>query len=108
MKRHQNTNSAKSGRRPRSILTSMAIVFVMTGLLFLTINYRAFKNVNNETREFDLLSAKIQGISDENLRLQDEIHSLKTDSATIMREAQRLGIIGRSPSPVQQFSVPKK
>ena len=46
--------------------------------------------------EHDQLNQKIQSLMDENLQLQDEIHSLKTDPKVIEREAKRLGIpLGR-------------
>lgn len=108
MRRKLKARPVEQKRRPRSIFVSLVIVFSIAGMLFLTINYRAFNSVNSETREFELLSSKIQGVTDENLRLQDEIHNLKTDSATVTREAQRLGIIGRSQPQLQKFSVPKK
>lgn len=38
------------------------------------------------------LAGQIQNLMDENLALQEEIHSLKTDPNVIQREARRIGI----------------
>jgi len=72
----------------------------MAFMLFLTINYRTFSALNNEERENDQLTTQIQSVTDENIQLVDEIHSLKTDPATVEREAKRLGIPVRSAASV--------
>ena len=104
----QRASSTKRTRtRKTPTWAAFAIVFAMTGMLFLTINYKAFTNMRSESSEFEQLSTSIQGVTDENLRLQDEIHSLKTDLPTVEREAKRLGIRLRQPDPAP-VSVPKK
>jgi len=50
----------------------------------------------------------IQNLTDENLQLQDEIHSLKTDPKVIEREAKRLGIPVKDLGAKTQVPVPAK
>ena len=38
------------------------------------------------------LAGQIQNLMDENLALQEEIHTLKTDPRVIQREAKRIGV----------------
>ena len=61
-------------------------------MLILSINFRAFSEMRAEVNQHGQLSTKIQSLMDENLALQDEIHSLKTDPRVIQREAKRVGI----------------
>ena len=82
--------------RKAPIWAAVAIVLGMTLMLGLTINYRAYSTMSVEVQENDQLSTKIQSLTDENLQLQDEINSLKTDPKVIEREAKKLGIpLGR-------------
>ena len=48
--------------------------------------------MREETDQHRRLSTQIQNLQDENLALQEEIHTLKTDPSVIGREAKRLGI----------------
>jgi cell division protein FtsB len=61
-------------------------------MLCVSINFRAFSAVQEESGQNVFLSNKIQNLMDENLALQEEIHLLKTDPGMIEREARRLGI----------------
>ena len=61
-------------------------------MLVLSINFRAFSEMREETDQHGRLSAQIQSLTDENLALQEEIHTLKSDPRVIEREAKRLGI----------------
>jgi cell division protein FtsB len=62
------------------------------GMLLISINYRAFER--DEERGFGCvqLQTRVQSLMDENLQLQEEIHSLKTDPTRIQTEARRLGM----------------
>jgi len=80
---------------------AFVIVISISLMLCLSINYRAFSTMSAEQREYEQLSTKIQGVTDENLQLQEEIHSYKNDPNVIQREAKRLGIATR-----EKVSVP--
>lgn len=71
---------------------TFGLIAAMTGMLCLTINYRAFTELRGEVNENKDLTDHIQNLTDENLALQDEIHNLKTDPKTIEREAKKLGL----------------
>lgn len=80
-------------RRVLPTWVAFAIVISMSLMLCLSINYRSFSAMHEEVSENDQLNTKIQGITDENLQLQEEIHNLKSDARSIQREAQRLGLV---------------
>ena len=91
-------NSNPAARR----YVAFAIVTAMAIMLCLTINYRAFSELSREVDENQNLSWQIQNLTTENLDLQEEIHNLKNDPQSIMREAQKMGLVGReSKVPVQ-------
>jgi hypothetical protein len=62
------------------------------GMLIISINFRAFSEMRAEVDQHGRLSVQIQSLIDENLALQDEIHTLKSDPRAIEREAKRIGI----------------
>jgi cell division protein FtsB len=68
------------------------IVASIFAMLIVSINYRAFSEVRDEVEQNQRLAAQIQSLTDENLALQDEIHTLKSDPRAIEREAKRIGI----------------
>ena len=61
-------------------------------MLLVSINFRAFTEMREEVDQNARLAGQIQNLMDENLALQEEIHSLKTDPQLIQREARRIGI----------------
>jgi cell division protein FtsB len=61
-------------------------------MLCVSINYRAFSAAQEEADKNARLGLQIQSLTDENLALQEEIHTLKTDPRAIKREAKRIGI----------------
>lgn len=69
-------------------------------MLCISINFRALSEVREESNDNVHLAGRIQSLMDENLVLQEEIHSLKTDPHVIGREARRIGI------GIQQEKVP--
>lgn len=68
------------------------VVVSITFMLCLTINLRAFSEMNTEVEQHQRLNVEVNQITNENLALQEEIHNLKTDAATIEREARKLGM----------------
>jgi cell division protein FtsB len=71
-------------------------------MLAVSINFRAFSETRQEATENTKLASQIEDLMDENLALQEEIHSLKSDPNAIAREARRIGIDLK----VQKVSVP--
>jgi len=61
-------------------------------MLLISINYRAFTERRSEATQNTHLQTRVQSLTDENLQLQEEIHSLKTDPTRIEREARRVGV----------------
>ena len=61
-------------------------------MLGVSINFRAFSEMKEEATQNTQLASQIQNLMDENLALQEEIHTLKSDPNAIQREAKRIGI----------------
>ncbi len=68
------------------------VVVSITFMLCLTINLRAYTELNAEAGLNQKLSVEVDQLTNENLVLQEEIHILKTDSNSIEREARKLGM----------------
>ena len=60
-------------------------------VLCLTINFRAFTELNHEAEQNDSLNQEIEKLTSENLNLQEEIYYLQNDSSVIEREAKKFG-----------------
>lgn len=61
-------------------------------MLTVSINYRALTEARDEADKNERLGVQLQSLKDENLALQEEIHTLRTDPRVIEREAKRIGI----------------
>ena len=95
-------NSATRRRRTRTAAAakdrtapwwiSFLIVTSIFVMLSVSINYRAFTEAREETDKNAQLAAQVQNLTDENLALQEEIHTLRTDPRVIQREAKRIGM----------------
>ena len=70
----------------------MLIVTSIFVMLTVSINFRAFREMTDETTQNNRLSSQIQNLMDENLALQEEIHTIKSDPRVIEREAKKLGL----------------
>lgn len=84
--------AAKATRFTLPWWASALVVSSIFIMLCVSINLRAFSNVQEETDQNAKLAGQIQNLMDENLALQEEIHSLKTDPEVIRREAKRIGL----------------
>ena len=84
------TRSAE--RRSTPWWLSAVIFTAIFGMLLVSINYRAFTEMRSEATQNGTLQTRVQSLMDENLQLQEEIHSLKTDPNRIEREARRVGV----------------
>ena len=70
----------------------MVIFTAIFGMLLISINYRAFTEMRSEATQNVHLQTRVQSLMDENLQLQEEIHTLKTDPNRIVQEARRVGV----------------
>lgn len=61
-------------------------------MLTVSINFRALTDARDEADKNERLGVQLQSLKDENLALQEEIHTLRTDARVIEREAKRIGI----------------
>ena len=74
---------------PRWISYGATALFVL--VLCLTVNFRAFTELNHEAGENESLNQEIEKLTSENLNLQEEIYYLQNDSSVIEREARKFG-----------------
>ncbi len=72
--------------------------------LCLTINFRAFTELNSEIEQNENLNSEIEKVTSENLNLQEEIYYLQNDSNVIEREAKKFGF--RRQNEEKKVSVP--
>jgi cell division protein FtsB len=66
-------------------------VALLSSLLCLAINIRAYSETRDEVQLNTQLSTEIGQLNTDNVLLQQEIQGLKTDENTIEREARKLG-----------------
>ena len=88
--------SAKADHRMAPSWLPYVIVASIFAMLIISINFRAFTEMREEVEQNQKLAAQIQSLMDENIALQEEIHTLKSDPAAIGREAKRIGIAMKS------------
>jgi cell division protein FtsB len=69
-----------------------AVVVFITFMLCLTVNFRAFSELNIEMEQQQKLNLEIQQLTNQNALIQQEIDNLKHDQKTIEREARKLGM----------------
>ena len=69
-----------------------AVVVSITFMLCLTINFRAFSELNTEIDQNTKLNIEVEQLTNQNLAIQDEIHNIKTDPKMIENEARKLGM----------------
>jgi cell division protein FtsB len=58
----------------------------------MAINLRAFSEMSQELEQNERLSLAVEQLSNENIGLQTEVHSLKNDSHAVEREARKIGM----------------
>jgi cell division protein FtsB len=87
--------NSKSVRRAKTATPQwfvFAVISSITFMLCIGINFRAYSAMSRETTQFQQLNNEIEQISNENLIIQQEIHSLKSDPRSIEREARKIGM----------------
>ena len=72
-------SGAVTTRRTTPWWLSFVIVVSIFVMLGVSINFRAFTEMREEATQNTHLASQIQNLMDENLALQEEIHTLKTD-----------------------------
>lgn len=85
----------KKQPKRRLAWVSMALPVIMTLMVCVTVNYRAYSELKNEKQQFETLGQQVEAVTSENLSLQEEIHYLKNDPDMIRREAQKFGFVPR-------------
>ena len=86
---------AKGARRTETTTPQwfvFTVITLTTFMLCLAINFRAFSEMSVEIQQNERLSIEFKQLTNENLAIQEEIHSLKNDSFTIEREARKIGL----------------
>lgn len=94
--------NGKARVEKRRTWLGMLVAVVLTLMLCLTINFRAFSDLRKESRENQALQQRIEAVTSENLAVQEQIHYLKNDPNTVGREVKRFGLT----PPKRKVSVP--
>lgn len=71
---------------------AFGVAGALTLMLCLTINFRAFSELSQESAKKSSLENQIQTTTSENLALQEQIHYLKNDPGTVERESRKFGL----------------
>jgi cell division protein FtsL len=71
---------------------AFAVIVLLTFMICIAINIRAFSEMYEEMSQHSTLSTEIEKLKTENSELQKEVESLKTDEKTIEREARKIGL----------------
>ena len=90
--RTRRPKAAAASRRTAPWWLSFLIVISIFVMLGVSINFHSFSEMKAEAEQNTHLANQIQNLMDENLALQEEIHTLKSDPNIIQREARRIGI----------------
>lgn len=69
-----------------------AVIAVMTLMLCTAINLRAFSEMRAEVEQNERLGLTVEQLTSDNIGLQTEVHSLKTDKFAVEREARKIGM----------------
>ena len=88
-------NRSKSVKRAKSTTPQwfvFVVITLMTSMLCMAVNLRAYSEMTRETIQHQQLNSEIERLNNENLTIQQEIHSLKSDPRAIEREARKLGM----------------
>ena len=88
VKSHAKTAKAKTA--PQWLV--FTVIATMTLMLCMAINLRAFSEMSAEIKQNEHLSLSVEQLTNDNIGLQTEVHSLKTDLLTVEREARKIGM----------------
>lgn len=85
-----NTTKAQTKTNPEWFV--FAVIAAMTLMLCTAINLRAFSEMSAEVEQNARLNLAVEQLTSENIGLQTEVHSLKTDKTSVEREARKIGL----------------
>ncbi len=86
---------ARAARQPEKVMPRRLVIgisILLSSLLVITLNVRAWTNAQHEYQLNQQLNTEIEQLTTQNTSLQDEIKRLQTDPKTIEREARKLGM----------------
>ena len=92
MPANARANTAKAQTKTTPQWFAFAVVAAMTLMLCTAINLRAFTEMSAELDQNERLSLAVEQLTNENIGLQTEVHSLKTDKTAVEREARKIGM----------------
>jgi cell division protein FtsL len=69
-----------------------AVVVALSSMICLTVNLRAYSELNAEINQHQVLNTEVNQLTIENSTLADEIEQIKNDKTRIALEARRLGM----------------
>lgn len=87
------TRKAKHAASKTPQLFLFVLIFLISLVLCLAVNFRAISEMDEEVRQNVQLIMSVEKLKSENLVLQEEIFNLRNDSETIEREARKIGMI---------------
>ena len=93
-KNSRNKTRARNVKREKtsSQWLVFTVIVALSSMICLTVNFRAYSEWRDEVRQHQLLNTEVDRLTNENLALQEEIQSIKTDAAAIETEARKLGM----------------
>jgi cell division protein FtsB len=118
LKKAKNSFQVANERRPVTVKRKMVkpkrksdyplwfpliLVCLLLGMIAVAVNMRAYADLKSQDEQHDELLGEFEKITEENLALEAEIKNLKSDPATIEREARRIGMS----RPNEKILVPK-
>jgi len=84
---------ARAARKAEKVMPRWFVISIpvlLSLLIVLTLNVRAWTNVQHEYQTNQQLNTEIEQLTTQNTSLQEEIHRLQFDPKTIEREARKL------------------
>ncbi len=84
--------TAKRAETATPQLFVFAAVALITFMLCMAINLRAYSAISAEIEQNQSLSVQLESLTNENLAIQEEVHNLKIDSRFVEQEARKIGL----------------
>ncbi len=91
-KKRQKTDRQSKANNKTPDWFVFTVIVLITFMMCLAINFRAFSEMRTEAAQHSQLNAEIENLTDGNLVLQEEIQNLIHDPRTIEREARKIGM----------------
>ena len=91
----RNRSKSASKRGAQSTTPQWFVFLVIASIacmVCMAVNLRAYSEMSRQSIQNEQLSAEIDALNNENLIIQQEIHSLKSDPRAIEREARKIGM----------------